>query len=213
MSTYRTGNQTRLDIINAAKELFYEKGYVNTTTSEICKLANVNRGLLFYHFNNSRSDVKAYLGLRVYSDAVQQCYDETEPLLVQNPGLEKELGGLMFWHKFFNDDKYARFMMETAQFDTFQLSPLEYDLTFKIAANHEKDIDYNLRVALAMGADRNLTIYLYNHRDEYTPIFAYNMAQKIFTDFGINHLSKVGNISDIYNSDEFAKLEIKYTFL
>lgn len=215
MSTYKTGNQTRLDIINAAKKLFYEKGYVDTTASEICKLANVNRGSLFYHFNNSRSDVKSFLGYRVYNDAMSICYNEAEQVCNIEDDLKQDFGLLLYWHKFFNDDNYARFMTEAAKLDTFQLSAKEYDFTFRMSTNHENDIDYDLKVTLAMGAERNLTVYLYNHRKDYTPIFAYSMTQKIYTDFCIKttHRDNIESISDLYNSDEFSSLQIKYDFL
>ena len=42
----------RLEIMNAAMQLFMEKGYTNTTTQDIVDKVNISRGLLYYHFKN-----------------------------------------------------------------------------------------------------------------------------------------------------------------
>ena len=42
----------RLEIMNAAMQLFMEKGYINTTTQDIVDKVNISRGLLYYHFKN-----------------------------------------------------------------------------------------------------------------------------------------------------------------
>ena len=42
----------RLEIMNAAMQLFREKGYTNTTTQDIVDKVNISRGLLYYHFKN-----------------------------------------------------------------------------------------------------------------------------------------------------------------
>jgi AcrR family transcriptional regulator len=40
------------EIIEAAKQVFYKKGYSNTTTQDIVDAANISRGLLYYHFKS-----------------------------------------------------------------------------------------------------------------------------------------------------------------
>ena len=42
----------RAEIMDAAKLLFMEKGYANTTTQDIVDKVNISRGLLYYHFKN-----------------------------------------------------------------------------------------------------------------------------------------------------------------
>src|SRR6056297_599436 len=46
----------KAEIMQAAKKLFYEKGYINTTTQDIIKALNISRGLLYYHFD-SKEDI------------------------------------------------------------------------------------------------------------------------------------------------------------
>lgn len=40
------------EIMEAAKRVFYKKGYSNTTTQDIVDAANISRGLLYYHFKS-----------------------------------------------------------------------------------------------------------------------------------------------------------------
>ena len=47
---------TRKVLLQAARELFTERGYANTTTQEIVERAEVTRGALYYHFRN-KTDV------------------------------------------------------------------------------------------------------------------------------------------------------------
>ena len=42
----------RAEIMDAAMQLFMEKGYIHTTTQDIVDKVNISRGLLYYHFKN-----------------------------------------------------------------------------------------------------------------------------------------------------------------
>lgn len=46
----------KAEIMAAAKSLFYQKGYLNTTTQDIIKALGISRGLLYYHFK-SKEDI------------------------------------------------------------------------------------------------------------------------------------------------------------
>lgn len=46
----------KAEIMQAAKILFYKKGYLNTTTQDIIKSLGISRGLLYYHFK-SKEDI------------------------------------------------------------------------------------------------------------------------------------------------------------
>jgi AcrR family transcriptional regulator len=46
----------KAEIMKAAKKLFYEKGYIKTTTQDIINELKISRGLLYYHFD-SKEDI------------------------------------------------------------------------------------------------------------------------------------------------------------
>ena len=50
MANYENGASTRQMIVQACKQLFYEKGFHETSYSDICEAAHVNRGTVYYHF-------------------------------------------------------------------------------------------------------------------------------------------------------------------
>ncbi len=70
--------QTRENLISAARELFGKYGYVDTNTTEIALRAGTTRGALYHHFRDKLtlfkvvlSEVRAELGQKV-RDRVQQ---------------------------------------------------------------------------------------------------------------------------------------------
>lgn len=62
--------QRRNQILSVALGLFFNKGYKNTTMSEIAKEANISKGLIYHYFKN-----KAEL-LFSYQDKLDECLDE-----------------------------------------------------------------------------------------------------------------------------------------
>lgn len=55
MANYENGAYTRQAIVQACKQLFYEKGFHETSYSDICEVAHVNRGTVYYHFPTKES--------------------------------------------------------------------------------------------------------------------------------------------------------------
>lgn len=50
--TKEEAEQTRKDILNAAVNVFYEKGVTRSTLEDIAKAADVTRGAIYWHFKN-----------------------------------------------------------------------------------------------------------------------------------------------------------------
>ena len=50
-----SANQTREKILNAAKEIFLDKGFDNSNIRDIAKIAKVNTNLIFHHFTNKET--------------------------------------------------------------------------------------------------------------------------------------------------------------
>ncbi len=54
MGTTGAAGDTFEQILEAAKELFYEKGYENATTREITDRAGITKAAMYYHFENKQ---------------------------------------------------------------------------------------------------------------------------------------------------------------
>lgn len=71
--------ESRKQIMNAAMELFYAKGYDNTTTRDIVKKAGILNGSLYNRFK-SKEDILAAIVYRMIKDAL----DEAEYVYLKN---------------------------------------------------------------------------------------------------------------------------------
>jgi AcrR family transcriptional regulator len=76
-----TLNESRwAEILNAAAELFAEKGYAETTVQDVASRAGlVNKGSLYYYIN-TKEDLLWQLALHVHSDVLERL-KEAEPTL------------------------------------------------------------------------------------------------------------------------------------
>lgn len=72
-----TAQKRRMQILDASLILFDQKGYVNTTMSEVAEKAGISKGLIYRYFP-SKKDI-----LLAYGDAVEEC--QTEILNMPTP--------------------------------------------------------------------------------------------------------------------------------
>ncbi len=75
--------KTRGEILQAALDLFYEKGYSKTTFDEIAKRINLTKGAVYWHFRN-KPDIVLALIKEAYT-RVNRCIEENLP---QEVGLQ-----------------------------------------------------------------------------------------------------------------------------
>ena len=68
MNNLNKGKETKAKIIKAARELFYEQGYNNTTSRQISDKAETNLGLLKYYFNGKNEVAQI-----IYTDIRERC--------------------------------------------------------------------------------------------------------------------------------------------
>ena len=93
-------------IINTAKQLFIEKGYTDTSMSDIASRAGINRSTLHYYFRTKDRMFQAVFGSIVsaffpkataiildsdtpYMERVSKILDEYMDFLIKNPSLPK----------------------------------------------------------------------------------------------------------------------------
>lgn len=67
MCAYSVGLATKEKILSVCKELFYEKGLKATSYNDICEKADINRGLLPYHFKSKNN-----IAIQVFREFIDQ---------------------------------------------------------------------------------------------------------------------------------------------
>ncbi len=67
MATYRSGDRTRRELLEAAERLFFERGYHAVTLADIAKQADAAKGSVLYHFG-SKAQVLAAVVEPVVAD-------------------------------------------------------------------------------------------------------------------------------------------------
>ena len=106
MANYENGAYTRQSIIQVCKQLFYEKGFHETSFGDICRTAHVNRGTLYYHFKTKedmRYEVQCEFVITNKPIAEKYCSDP-HYLYILSVGL--------FWKQVQKDEKLRRFCLQ-----------------------------------------------------------------------------------------------------
>lgn len=108
MGSYAKGEATRAALIDAARELFYEKGYHATRLDQIAERADANPGLIHYYFKT-----KANIALEIYGeillglvDAVRRLFPNTTVLIRRAIELR------VLWAAVESDERFALFMRD-----------------------------------------------------------------------------------------------------
>ena len=78
MGTKGENNRTR--IVEAADQLFYKRGYNQTSFSDIAEMTGIPRGNFYYYFKTKDDILAAVVDARVkqYQQVLQQCDNQTE---------------------------------------------------------------------------------------------------------------------------------------
>ncbi len=105
MKGYDNGMATRKAILNACKELFYEKGYRETTNEDICKKAHVIRSSIYYHFKDK--EAIRYEVMWEYMIALRHLM---ENYCEENHSFSLSLYAL--WVRSISDEKLRKFFMD-----------------------------------------------------------------------------------------------------
>ena len=108
MVNYANGVETKGIIIDTCKKLFMEKGYKNTTYSEIYKAAMVNPGTIAHHFGNKRN-----IASMLYDGFMVKLSEHAAELFPDESNIQKTFLGLGLHRKLaYENENYRRFVME-----------------------------------------------------------------------------------------------------
>ena len=84
MANQRNGSATRKRVIEVTKQLVNEKGFNNTSISDIIQASGVKKGNLYFHFPS-----KEALGIAILQEAADEFFRFLEASLQGNRPLEK----------------------------------------------------------------------------------------------------------------------------
>ena len=105
---YKTGIETKQQIIQCAKELFYENGYKNTSVSQICHASDTKLGTFTYYFPK-KNDLLNYL----YAEYMQKCNDFIDRSHLDLSSPEHHIYTVMFYYmRLYSDEAIVRFHQE-----------------------------------------------------------------------------------------------------
>lgn len=161
------GLLTKIKLINAAKQLFYENGFKKTSAKEICELANVKPSNFNYYF-----DSKEVLLKEIYADLYMKCYSFVESNLTYKVNSIEKNVLTTFPHMMgqFKDDRTKAFHYEILKLRS--LSNLMGHNFKHVYKQFIKDLGHNVteKELLAMinadlGMRREIYLYFLEHPD------------------------------------------------
>ncbi len=113
---------TKEQILNAAFDCFYEKGYEATSLEEIASRANVTRGAIYWHFSDKNDLYRAVIQLTMEKgDVAQFAHDLPEDMSTRER-LEE-----VFWMAM-NENRYVDFVFKTM---SYTVGRTEFDDVFQ----------------------------------------------------------------------------------
>lgn len=177
MKNYTNGLTTKTKIIDLCKILFYEKGYNETTFTDICEKSQVNPGSIAYHYKNKKN-----IASIVYNEMMHMLDNSIAELFPYEDEVLQAIMGLGLHQKLlFDDPAYRRF---SSQFSSeyihaealnqyTQIASKAYLLTVKYAGQKKADFLFTA----FKGMDCYIEPYIEEHMDElkFDEIFQYSV--------------------------------------
>jgi AcrR family transcriptional regulator len=80
MTIIRKGEKTRADIVACAKQLFYQRGYTNTSFTDIVDASKLHRGNIYHYFKTKDDILNAVITQHLEDFGTQlRLWDSTQP--------------------------------------------------------------------------------------------------------------------------------------
>lgn len=157
-----SGTEAKERIINAATELFSQKGYDSTRVNDIADAANVNKALIYYYFKN-KQDILDYMVHSLLNKAVSIAMDYINKSIVDmiKDGYLDILPDRLH---FVNEDAIQVFLQNTYNF---------YERVLDFAIENRNIIRILMNESLKSGKHQNSLFHLMDFmaNDDNNPIF------------------------------------------
>jgi AcrR family transcriptional regulator len=133
---------TAAEILRAARQLFYEKGYENASTREISARVGISKAALYHHFRN-----KEEILFRICLQAADELVDNMRRAIARNVGsgkpLKEQLTDILI--------EYLRTYMKNENFNKILFHDMEYlpEDKKRVILDKEKENVHQLRAYLA----------------------------------------------------------------
>ncbi len=92
-SQHGRSNRNREKVFNAAARLFWRKGYKRTSLNDIARAARVNKGTIYYHFEN-----KMAILFEITVSAIYEIITLAQPILEEDLEPDKKMEALIDNH-------------------------------------------------------------------------------------------------------------------
>lgn len=179
-AVYRTGIETKQNIVTSAKELFYQNGYRNTSVHMICQAAHAKLGTFTYYFPK-KNDLISLL----YREYMQACVDYVDGKKLKVSSPEHHLIVVMLYYDhLYSDEAITRFhreVLEIASMNEWFDNPRSLIEGFSgIMAEHDDEQKYNLYVRADNAVRRELNLDFIAGED-HSPLQVKNLLHDIYT--------------------------------
>ncbi|MCD7993792.1 MAG: TetR/AcrR family transcriptional regulator [Clostridia bacterium] len=178
MTKMTKGMLTKEKTYAAAKKLFYEKGYINTTVKDICAEANIKLGTFTYHFESKDSlaiDIYKEFSSAIISDVYTILEHQTDPY---TDAFMRDITSYRVYYTAIHSNQHAkRFYSEICSIEAFRSVNYKMNRQFissilnLAAEDHElfyPVTEFNLPVitSLVSGMEIRFVYDLFNHKFE-----------------------------------------------
>ncbi|UWG95648.1 TetR/AcrR family transcriptional regulator [Dehalobacter sp. DCM] len=184
MAQYQAGINTKRKIYIASEILFYEKGYAETTVTDITDYAEANRGSFYHHYES-----KLQLGALVHSNFARR-NAKIANLFVgkMNEATRVLLGLRAYWYLFFCDEKLRRFFKDLYIENVLEIkeNPFIFNVCLKLAPRELSAKEKKFISITNIGLSRQMNIDAYSHQEKYN--------DRDITDFYITTIFRLFNI-------------------
>ncbi len=155
---YKTGIETKQNILDCARKLFYKKGYKQTSVQQICHAADAKLGTFTYYYPK-KQDLLSY----IYTDYMQKCVyyveSNTENL---SPPRQHLYTVMMYYGKLYTDTRITSFHQEVLEIGSMNVwfhNPRVLISGYSGRATGESDDEfYNLCVQADNAVRRELNL-------------------------------------------------------